>query len=46
MENGDVYLWRAETLAARPPKEEAMVLNSTCLISGFADGLEGSLWIM
>ena len=37
------YLWRAETFAERPPKEDAIVLNSTCLISGFASSFDGSL---
>ena len=30
------YRCNAETLVARPPNEEAIVLNSTCLISGSA----------
>lgn len=31
---GDVrrWVWRAETRVERPPKEEDMVLNSTCLM--------------
>lgn len=40
------YEWSLETLVERPPKEDAMVLNSTCLIVGFAVGSEGSLWTM
>lgn len=39
----DIHLWSADTLAARPPNDEAMVLNSTCLISGFALVCKGSL---
>lgn len=38
----EVYLWRRETWEERPPNEDAMVLNSTCLISGFGEGLDGS----
>lgn len=34
-------LWRDETLDARPPKDEAIVLNSTCLISRASAGLDG-----
>lgn len=41
-----VYLWSRETWEERPPNEEAMVLNSTCLISGFDEGLDGSTWTM
>ena len=37
------YLWRADTLEERPPKEDAIVLNSTCLISGLAFKFDGSL---
>lgn len=40
------YLWRAETLVERPPKEEAIVLNSTCLMTALASRSDGSLWTM
>lgn len=31
-------LCKEETFDDRPPKDDAMVLNSTCLISGLAAG--------
>ena len=37
------YLCKLETLAARPPKEEAIVLNSICLICGRVCGSDKSL---
>ena len=40
----ETCLWRAETLEESPPNDEAMVLNSTCFISGVVDVFEGSLW--
>lgn len=36
-------LCRSDTFAARPPKEEAMVLNSTCLILSLESCFAGSL---
>lgn len=39
---GKADLCKEETLDDRPPKDDAMVLNSTCLISGLAVGSEGS----
>ena len=36
--------WSPDTFVERPPKEDAMVLNSTCLTSGFPSEASGSLW--
>lgn len=41
-----IYPCKAETLVERPPKDDAIVLNSTCLISGFGSEDLGSMCIM
>lgn len=45
-EDKDIYLWRKDTCAARPPKDDAIVLNSTCLILGTMEGSVGSTCTM
>lgn len=41
-EFGKADLCKDETLDDRPPKDDAIVLNSTCLNSELAAGKEGS----
>jgi len=40
------YLCIADTLVDKPPKDEAIVLNSTCLMVAVVDESDGSTWTM